>query len=341
MPELCKRWRLNIRPITHLHIASGEWLDPTQYVISANNFYVLNQPRLVSRLNAKNPARLQEMLKLSHDRIAAFLSDSFDPSQADTWTQRHTVEESYQKQYLRDLGNPEAQQLVAAFISNPLTGNPYIPGSSIKGAIRTALVDWRAKDPAARIRRVNGKINDWNLEPILFRYLNERGRPNITDDPFKWLKVADCEFSMQSLGLRKVEVRKKNKAMEASRAHPGDELSYLCQVLLKDSEGLSTVISADARWLKMYSMQKLAECCNNYFERKLKEEDYFYLPEKKKTHDNFKAWAKAMKANQFMLRLGKGTGALHKSVNDPKYQTRSLAGGLPLGICCCSLEELP
>ncbi len=244
MPELCKRWRLNIRPITHLHIASGEWLDPTQYVIAANNFYVLNQPRLVSRLNAQNPARLQEMLKLSHDRIAAFLSDSFDPSQADTWTQRHTVEESYQKQYLRDLGNPEAQQLVAAFISNPLTGNPYIPGSSIKGAIRTALVDWRAKDPAARIRRVNGKINDWNLEPILFRYLNDRGKPHIPKDPFKWLKVADCEFSMQSLGLRKVEVRKKNQAMEASRAHPGDELSYLCQVLLKDSEGLSTVISA-------------------------------------------------------------------------------------------------
>jgi len=342
MPEMYKRWRLHVFPVTHLHIASGEWLDPTQYVITGNQLHVLNQPRLIAYLNAKDPAKLKEMVGLGHNMIARFLCDSFDPSQTGTWVQRHPVEEAYQKQYLQDLDNPAAQQLVSSFIANRLTGNPYLPGSSIKGALRTALVAWRAKDPAARIRRLSsGEISERDLEPILFGYLNDWGRPNITLDPFKGLKVADCEFPMASLGLRKIEVRKKNPREESQRAHPGDELSYLAQVLVKGTPGLSTILAADRHWLGKFPIERMIASCNDFFRQKLREDDSFYLPERKKLHDNLAGWLANLKPNQFLLRLGKGTGSLHKSVNDPHPATRSLAGGMPLGICCCTLEELP
>lgn len=71
---------------------------------------------------------------------------------------------------------------VEALISDPVTGLPYIPGSSIKGAIRTALMS--AKNEKRKLD--NGLYKKAaDAEKDLYDYKNP------TNDPFKALKIED------------------------------------------------------------------------------------------------------------------------------------------------------
>lgn len=339
MPVNHKSYKLQIFPLTYMHIAAGEWLDPTQYVILRGRMYILNQPRLIAHLHRQDPAKLKAALELSHDKIAAFIYATFDPAIRDTWVQCHPVSEDMETRYRGDLENPGAQQLVSAFVSNHLTGNPYIPGSSLKGAIRTALTSYRLKDTRFSGQRLqSGVVRD--MEPILFEYLNNYGKPDITHDPFKYLKIGDAEFPAECLVLRVVENKKKNDLEEKGRAHPGGELNYLCQALQKGSKGISARVDIDKRLLRDFPLDTIVASCNDYFREKLAKDAAFYKPARQEIHASFERTLAGLGPKQFLLRLGKGPGSLHKSVNDPEPTTRSFIGGLPLGICHCTIVEI-
>lgn len=61
---------------------------------------------------------------------------------------------------------------------NPVDNRPYIPGSSIKGAIRTAYLNYKNK--AKQGIKEGSKLENYLL-----------GRNNIEDDPFRLLRVSD------------------------------------------------------------------------------------------------------------------------------------------------------
>ncbi len=68
-------------------------------------------------------------------------------------------------------------------ISDSVTGTPYIPGSSLKGAIRTALMSVKAD-------KLNVRKNDFKKSADAEKRLY--GYDNPTDDPFKALKLGDA-----------------------------------------------------------------------------------------------------------------------------------------------------
>ena len=68
---------------------------------------------------------------------------------------------------------------------DPLTEKSYIPGSAIKGAIRTAVLNLRRKN--ADGCRFTGRYAGRNLEEVIFGY----EFPNLAADPFRLVKVSD------------------------------------------------------------------------------------------------------------------------------------------------------
>ena len=68
-------------------------------------------------------------------------------------------------------------------ISDAVTGLPYIPGSSLKGAIRTALMS--AKNKRSQLNKALYKKKGADAEKALYGY------DNPTNDPFKALKLED------------------------------------------------------------------------------------------------------------------------------------------------------
>ncbi len=127
----------------------------------------------------------------------------------------------YLVQFLRDRLGVELRDVVA--FSVPAIGrisglvraivkngrHPYIPGSSIKGAIRTAvlvsiLLDnpthpaWKMFKDALRHRRTRDLAR--NLEAQVFQIpRSQRGNPQIEKDPFRHVSISDTELLPASM----------------------------------------------------------------------------------------------------------------------------------------------
>ena len=344
MAEDRLRFKLSVYPLTPVHIASGEWLDPTQYTIVNNRLYVFNQTRLISRLMSREPAKLKDAIGKGHGEISKFFAHYFDPSETDTWSQCHPVPETETNRFLADMENPGSQQLISMFIRNSLTGDPYLPGSSLKGMIRTALAYDTISAGASLPKTRDGRVDARDLEPSLFGYINRyNNRPDITSDPFKYIKVSDAMFDASALSIRLVSNLKAVARTPQNSQHSDGELDYICQVLNSGTLGIVAIVDVVKGKLGINDPVGLAEKCQNYFKARLAKDAKFWLNSPRKaTYDKINELVAQNQPGQFLARLGRGSGSIYKSVIDLQTTpiTRNLIEPVPIGLCRCKLEEL-
>ncbi len=149
MNEFLKTYRLALTPLSPIHIGCGEDFEPTNYVIDDGVLYgfdpslaALNDLQKAKLTDAANRASLLAIQRFFRDNAKDFMA------QADVLI---PVSHGVAKKYESDIGravNLEANgnQVFNKFVieRNSYTGAqrlPYIPGSSFKGAIRTAWLD--------------------------------------------------------------------------------------------------------------------------------------------------------------------------------------------------------
>lgn len=149
MNTFLKTYRLALTPLSPIHIGCGEDFEPTNYVIDDGVLYgfdpsraVLSDTQRAKLTDAGNRASLLGIQRFFRDNAQTFKihADVLMPVS-------HGVSEKYERDVGRAVnveanGNRVFNQL---FIErNSYTGRhglPYIPGSSFKGAIRTAILD--------------------------------------------------------------------------------------------------------------------------------------------------------------------------------------------------------
>ena len=149
MNTFLKTYRLALTPLSPIHIGCGEDFEPTNYVIDDGVLYGFDPSRVV--LNELQKSKLMDVAgKASLLAIQRFFKDHAKAfkAQADVLM---PVSQGVSEKYERDIGrvtNTEASGnhvFNKFFIErNTYTGLkriPYIPGSSFKGAIRTAWLD--------------------------------------------------------------------------------------------------------------------------------------------------------------------------------------------------------
>ena len=138
------------------------------------------------------------------------------------------------------LGNPEkAPNEIAGFVLEA-KGNPYIPGSSLKGAFRTAILahhilqnrgayskDWENIRRAAGNKRDMGKAMD-NLEREAAIPLDKNGKRDMVKSYFRGLTVSDASLVNGGLCV----VPKTDLGLHTFRTH---EVSLFRETLKADS----------------------------------------------------------------------------------------------------------
>jgi CRISPR type III-A-associated RAMP protein Csm5 len=336
--DMYRHYKMKVFPVTYVHIGDGEQLDPTQYVIHGDKLYVLNANRFIGKLLERDPQGLNQALADQGQNIGLYWNKHFNPQDKDTWYQCHPVDPIYQQRYLQKLADSSAQQLITSFITNSLSGDPYIPGSSIKGSLRTAILYHKLKTGSSSVTRDReGAISDRDLEAKVFAYLGNY-RPDITSDPFKYLKIPDIAFPAGALLLKRIDNLKQND--QIGRKHSPQELAYLAQVLAKGNSGISGSISIDKRFGLVTGIEEIVDICNDFFKAKLAQDRPYYKERNPKLLSALDGMLERMETKSCLIRLGKGTGSIHKSVNKENPQTRSLIGNLAMGICKLSFEEI-
>jgi CRISPR type III-A-associated RAMP protein Csm5 len=164
MNELNYNYKIKLNVLTPLFIGATkekDWVKGIDYIIYNKFLYIFNQEKLLKKLNEKDLIN-EYISKLSNNNISIenFFKDNFNDTELEDVSQ--IIYDNY------DNINSE----IKSFIRNGM-GQPYIPGSSIKGAIRSVLFNFIYKKHAVEIssitkydRQQNKKVSIKKVEYI-------------------------------------------------------------------------------------------------------------------------------------------------------------------------------
>ena len=191
-PDFLFSCRLDLTPLSPIHVGSGEDMDPTSYALDADTLYEFSPAALAAVLDEDDRNRLLGLVDGVQDERALTAVRKFLFERRDGLV-AHASRAVRAAPGVRDLyedrigtvAQTETKAInkleIERVFSHPDTRIPILPGSSLKGAIRTALLD-RENDG----RELEDKEKSRDLQQRLFAY---RG---FETDPMRLVHVEDA-----------------------------------------------------------------------------------------------------------------------------------------------------
>ena len=191
-PDFLSAWRLDVTPLSPVHVGSGEDMDPTGYVLDADALYEFSPSALAAVLDEADRSRLLGLVDGARDEraltgVRKFLFEQRTGLVAHASRAVRTVpgvRELYE-QRIGTVAQTETRAInkleIERVFSHPGTRTPILPGSSLKGAVRTALLD--RENDGQDLERGEGSRK---LQQRLFSY---RG---FETDPMRLVHVEDA-----------------------------------------------------------------------------------------------------------------------------------------------------
>ena len=151
-PDFLSVCRLDVTPLAPIHIGSGEDMDPTSYVLDADALYEFPPAALSAVLDEADRKRLLRLVDDMQDErtligVRKFLFERRNGLVAHASRAVRAapgVQELYEAR-LGAVAQKETKEVnrlgIERIFSHPGTRAPILPGSSLKGAIRTALLN--------------------------------------------------------------------------------------------------------------------------------------------------------------------------------------------------------
>lgn len=198
-------------PLTPIHVGDGNSLAPEDYLIEDDQLIQFNRAATLREMNPETRRQLEERLDRNDFQAAQeILRKSVQPRHHRC---RIQIGAESKADLLKAVSNPldpvVRQRAVQGFVRNPLTGQPYLPGSALKGAIRTAVVNAFTQKHLASIKPLVSPLlenssqrrNAWKAletEALNFEFRQ------LQEDPFRLIKVADAELPANRTRVDKV-----------------------------------------------------------------------------------------------------------------------------------------
>lgn len=375
-------YKMTIRPLTAVHIGSGNTITPMEYTVGKSNdgrnfFYRFMSEDIIENLTSKEMQEFNSLVdKDNIVELRNFLGIRAQKT-SKSWLYLSEVTNAFKSYYDTKIGSElNSLEIEECYRSPAKKAAPVIPGSSIKGAIRTALLNSRVRNYANqnelsslanRIQRFDSKF-----QQKVISY----SKPN--DDPFRMLAIGDCEFAAQgsqTVGSL-VQYKPKNRygspfesiaifAELVMGALMGKNINATCSInfidelktyttpaygTLKDKAGKKLVD-------KPCSMEEIIESCDDFYHKVFNAEwDKFFCNAKEpsiyNTGTKMEELVDALQeSNEHLLRIGRWSHVEAVTVENfrkPKNMrgygnTRTLLDfdrlHLPMGWCAFKIEK--
>ena len=326
--------RLILETINPVHIGNGETIDPYEYIIT-DKLYKINLWKFISSLNYEDKENFLKISSSDMVETRRFIKEKADLSNGSVSNVSEysmNVNQDAYRIYADKIGDPNNQLSIQTFIKT--LDRPFIPGSSVKGAIRTALLFSMADKPI---------IDTMNIQQNVFKFKNP------LEDPFRALTITDSiPIDVDKMLICPIRTYAKNK----KKGNKFEESGYITLIEGTDSfyTGNSVKIfhniNIDHRLQKMINLidintDKIASSCNEFSQRIIEEELNFYENSDSYAYDIYQNFEKDLynliKENKFMFRLGWGSGYnsstinLAKNIPESKVSRRLIRNEYPLG----------
>ncbi len=332
-----RQWRsegflpFRLEVLTPVHIGSGDVLSPLEYVIRKKNgkarLYRIDLQSWLMRHGSEQSvqniiatgdiSRIRRMLDEKVDEAAYAVSSSPIPDLS----------------LAEDLGQALGGALpksktgdVAAALRNPLDNSLYIPGSSLKGAMNTPLINW------------------------LDGLLNKMGRPPLRDDPNKLktmfgsisehamqaLKVSDVAAPLSACAVVRARERnldpKKNRNPASCEAIMPDCGDMWGRFLLDSPKGTPAITLPGGKTIPFAELVRL---CNAFYSKRFTEEmkKFYSLPHFRDVHAALCETQKkvmGLGSDSMLLRAGHYSHVESVTVDKNQPRTRKGKDGKPM-----------
>lgn len=363
MSVYIEKKRLKLRVLTPVHISDGSQgeLIPTEYIITdKGQLHKIDLAELVRQIPDDKLGRLNTLIEAEDIiRIRNFIKLLWKEDQ-DLF--KDAIEYSMQAgdllEYYENLENenPESQFMLTPFIRS--SQRIFIPGSSLKGAIRTAFINELAQNRVCHelnAKYINKKAQMLEADILHYSYQDRKTgkwKSKATKDPFKTVKTGDVSVPSGNSIIKKIEIVRKTKVGKFD-ATGMEEMKIFAEVIKRDVE-VDTEITLDKRFFSIpgkigreISLEQLAGSCKAFYERVLKHErDNFFDSFDSEVGNSriAKLYDDFLKLNEdpncFLLRIGKHSGRnslsfnlINKKGEEPKSRKLIIEGNeyWPLG----------
>ena len=354
---------LYLTPLSPIHLGTGEEYEPTNYIIDDQILYEFDSLEALRVLSPQSREEIEKitLAKASQDtlkRIQSFFYQNKD--RIKSIAHRHVkVNDSLQQFYQSRIGKVAQHErgghdVLAKLGINRAAYSKYkqvniIPGSSVKGAIRTALlsdfnnlgkeygvsiknqIDDVLKQFKPNYRKINSLLNNENkkIQKAIFK-------GDFDTDPLRLISISDSESVNTNIlseivfeiNKKKNPVKNKQGELMASSADKGDlnaMLETIAPFQARVFRNSLQIKSIDIKHKSVPSIQftvtDIAEACNRFYKPVL-EKELAILKSRGFIDNQWEAQIKkvlnsdALKNNQsFLLRVGRHSGAESMTLN--------------------------
>ena len=359
---------LYLTPLSPLHLGTDEDYTPTNYVMDELGLHEFDVLAAMAVMGQRERSELNQILSgQSGERMILSLQKFFAKhGEALRGESLRSVQvaEGVLGQYQARLGrvaNREqsgrgvinALEIERTFY-NPVSSEAIIPGSGIKGAIRTALLSLKNKKNPLPHDLKRDKGANKKLQNKLFEFEQR----NMHQDPLRLLKLKDATVRNSSLATRKVyfAVNRKRSAPKGKEdprnGGPTQRLESLTPLAPRAYRGAISVVSmsdyrhqyADKVPKIEFSLEQIVDACNHFYRPLLEREiggmerEGYLDPDWKRSVEQILDTVdkRSESKRAFLLRVGRHSGAEAVTIegvrdikimqgpgNKPRYQDKA------------------
>lgn len=320
-------YKIKAEMLTPVHIGDGTELEPLEYVIK-DRFYKVNIEEWLSTLSDEKADEFTKLTGKDYAQKATlvalrkFVRNNIDTGKYTEWSV--DVSSAVQKRYEERFNSPENQLPMSPFIR---TGSkPFLPGSSIKGALRTAYLNYLKRSgltlkEKGRTDLVEGELFKANIEGR-----DGRTRFDIDKDPFRAVKIKDAFFPEGSTFFGEViNYNKKDGRLNPTNIQILSEVTYgsligkPVSIELETSLDKKVLCNRESGIDKVHetiSLKSLLEACDNFYKSALNEEMGKFLSGVNNGEVIGKVYQQILDhaKDGYLFRLGWGSGLISMTI---------------------------
>lgn len=334
--------RLECEILSPVHIGTGEEIAAYDYFIQSGLLIKINLNKVIDSLSENELAQFNQINESGNFiGLRRFL---IKKSNDRTWLTGVTeftipVSSEIEKKYNENIDNPANQLLIQLNQRTRISNNPILPGSSIKGAIRTAVLN----KLGTKFDHLPG--NSRKAEGILLNAFNKKtGNFQVEWDPFKYFKIGDVQLNQGDSYICAV----KNVSKDGQNRLKTNEMQMIHEVFNSTLVDKSLKFEIVIKIGKMQAGNEILDkrfifnSCKGFYNHKLSTTNFDYFQGTEIEDYIVKIMKQVNSSDEFLIRVGRFSGK--ESITLDKHRTGKLAatrnlaeGKYPMGWIKCKV----
>ena len=335
-----KTYKLNCEILSPIHIGSGNEIDPLNYLIAGGRLHRISFEDFVAGLNDEQRAKFENLIdKGTLIDLRKFVEEKIDKDRDTVYSIE--VSPKVDGLYKAKINDIQNQLLISPFIRSEGEATPLIPGSSVKGAIRTAVVSELAVK--SDLPKPKEPRDEYTFESRVLGYKDAK------DDPFRGIKIRDKFLQKDNTIVRDVRNMSKKRGGSLMK----NDIQIICEVshssLTDKTVDFISEISFDDKLFntkflsRTITMEQIIKSCRDFYSDKMNQEHKKFYAGSEIEKISTQLLNTPLNDDSFLLRIGRFSGV--ESVTLDKYRnpkppgnkavwgtSRNLAEGLyPMG----------